>query len=171
VTQKAINYGIVLYQLGISADVEETVEKLFRENGQLCQVLSSPTVSREDKKKVVEKVFEGFDNRNLTNFMKQLCDNDGFHMIFDIFEEYKSYSKEREDILEATLYYVTPPTKKQREGIENFLLREHGGKSVELSMVEKKELIGGFVIIVGDLEYDRSVLGRYKSLRQKLVVR
>ncbi|HCW25376.1 MAG TPA: F0F1 ATP synthase subunit delta, partial [Coprococcus sp.] len=38
-------------------------------------------------------------------------------------------------------------------------------------MVEKKELIGGFVIRTGDREYDRSILGRYKSLRQKLVMR
>ena len=35
----------------------------------------------------------------------------------------------------------------------------------------KKELIGGFVIRTGDREYDRSILGRYKSLRQKLVMR
>ena len=44
-------------------------------------------------------------------------------------------------------------------------------KAVQLSMVEKKELIGGFVIRTGDREYDRSILGRYKSLRQKLVMR
>ena len=43
--------------------------------------------------------------------------------------------------------------------------------AVQLSMVEKKELIGGFVIRTGDREYDRSILGRYKSLRQKLVMR
>ena len=70
-----------------------------------------------------------------------------------------------------SLYYVTPPTDKQKAGIENFLMKEYGSKAVQLSMVEKKELIGGFVIRTGDREYDRSILGRYKSLRQKLVMR
>ena len=51
------------------------------------------------------------------------------------------------------------------------LMKEYGSKAVQLSMVEKKELIGGFVIRTGDREYDRSILGRYKSLRQKLVMR
>ena len=50
-------------------------------------------------------------------------------------------------------------------------MKEYGSKAVQLSMVEKKELRGGFVIRTGDREYDRSILGRYKSLRQKLVMR
>ena len=92
-------------------------------------------------------------------------------LIHDIFDEHEKYAREQQDILSATLYYVTPPTDKQKAGIENFLMKEYGSKAVQLSMVEKKELIGGFVIRTGDREYDRSILGRYKSLRQKLVMR
>lgn len=53
--------------------------------------------------------------------MKTLCDNDGFDMINDIFDEYEKYAREQQDILSATLYYVTPPTDKQKAGIEDFL--------------------------------------------------
>ena len=74
------------------------------------------------------------------NFMKTLCDNDGFDMIHDIFDEYEKYAREQQDILSATLYYVTPPTDKQKAGIENFLMKEYGSKAVQLSMVEKKEV-------------------------------
>lgn len=170
-TQKAINYGIVLYQLGISQDMVEDVKTLVENSPELVDALANPVVSHAEKRKVIDKVFDRFGSKELVNFMKILCDNDGFDMIHDIFDEYERYARQQQDILSATLYYVTPPTDEQKAGIENFLMREYGSKAVQLSMVEKKELIGGFVIRTGDREYDRSILGRYKSLRQKLVMR
>ena len=170
-TQKAINYGIVLYQLGISQDMVEEIKALVDENLEFADALASPVVEHAEKRKVIDRVFDRNGSRNLVNLMKTLFDNDGFDMIYDIFDEYEKYAREQQDILSATLYYVTPPTDKQKAGIENFLMKEYGSKAVQLSMVEKKELIGGFVIRTGDREYDRSILGRYKSLRQKLVMR
>ena len=170
-TQKAINYGIVLYQLGISQDMVEEIKALVDENLELADALASPVVEHAEKRKVIDRVFDRFGSKELVNFMKTLCDNDGFDMINDIFDEYEKYAREQQDILSAALYYVTPPTDKQKAGIEDFLMKEYGSKAVQLSMVEKKELIGGFVIRTGDREYDRSILGRYKSLRQKLVMR
>lgn len=168
--QKAINYGIVLYQLGTPESVVEEIRTLLGSSTELKGALSSPVVSRADKRRIVDRVWGGY-AANVVNFMKTLCDNDGFGMIDEIFDEYDRYAKEQEDILTATLYYVTPPNEAQKKGIEDFLLKEYGKKSVQLAMVEKKELIGGFVIQTGDCEYDRSVLGRYKSLKQKLVMR
>ena len=162
-TQKAINYGIVLYQLGISQDMVEEIKALVNGCPELADALASPVVEHIEKRKIIDRVFDRYGSRNLVNFMKTLCDNDGFDMIHDIFEEYEKYAREQQDILSATLYYVTPPTDKQKAGIENFLMKEYGSKAVQLSMVEKKELIGGFVIRTGDRGY--------KSLRQKLVMR
>lgn len=170
-TQKAINYGIVLYQLGISEDTVAQVEKLLADTPQLYTALASPAVSKADKRHVVDRVFGAFEDKLLVNYMKSLCDNDVFGEIDEVFVRYRKYAKERESVLVATLYYVTPPTDRQRKGIEDFLMKEYDMKSVELSLVEKKELIGGFVIQTGDREYDRSILGRYKSLKHKLVMR
>lgn len=112
-TQKAINYGIVLYQLGISQDMVEEIKALVDGSPELVYALADPVVSHADKRKVVDRVFDRFGNKDLVNFMKTLCDNDGFDMIHDIFDEYEKYAREQQDILSATLYYVTPPTDKQ----------------------------------------------------------
>lgn len=137
-TQKAINYGIVLYQLGISQDMVEEIKALVDENLELADALASPVVEHAEKRKVIDRVFDRFGSKELVNFMKTLCDNDGFDMINDIFDEYEKYAREQQDILSATLYYVTPPTDKQKAGIEDFLMKEYGSKAVQLSMVEKK---------------------------------
>ena len=134
-TQKAINYGIVLYQLGISQDMVEEIKALVDENLELADALASPVVEHAEKRKVIDRVFDRFGSKELVNFMKTLCDNDGFDMINDIFDEYEKYAREQQDILSATLYYVTPPTDKQKAGIEDFLMKEYGSKAVQLSMV------------------------------------
>ena len=139
-TQKAIIYGIVLYQLGISQDMVEEIKALVDENLELADALASPVVEHAEKRKVIDRVFDRFGSKELVNFMKTLCDNDGFDMINDIFDEYEKYAREQQDILSATLYYVTPPTDKQKAGIEDFLMKEYGNKAVQLSMVEKKEV-------------------------------
>ena len=123
-TQKAINYGIVLYQLGISQDMVEEIKALVDENLELADALASPVVEHAEKRKVIDRVFDRFGSKELVNFMKTLCDNDGFDMINDIFDEYEKYAREQQDILSATLYYVTPPTDKQKAGIEDFLMKE-----------------------------------------------
>ena len=122
-TQKAINYGIVLYQLGISQDMVEEIKALVDENLELADALASPVVEHAEKRKVIDRVFDRFGSKELVNFMKTLCDNDGFDMINDIFDEYEKYAREQQDILSATLYYVTPPTDKQKAGIEDFLMK------------------------------------------------
>ena len=123
-TQKAINYGIVLYQLGISQDMVEEIKALVDGSPELVYALADPVVSHADKRKVVDRVFDRFGNKDLVNFMKTLCDNDGFDMIHDIFDEYEKYDREQQDILSATLYYVTPPTDRQKAGGTAF----HGGE-------------------------------------------
>ena len=92
-TQKAINYGIVLYQLGISQDMVEEIKALVDENLELADALASPVVEHAEKRKVIDRVFDRFGSKELVNFMKTLCDNDGFDMINDIFDEYEKYAK------------------------------------------------------------------------------
>ena len=168
--QKAINYGIVLYQLGVTQDAVENMRSLLKGTPQLYEALKSPVVSHVEKRNVAGRVFGSFGD-NACNFMKTLCDNDYFGNIYDIFDAYETCRCDMENVITAYLYYVTPPTDEQKKGIEAFLSREFGGRSVKLLMEEKKDLIGGFVINCQGREYDRSVLGRYKALRQKLVMR
>ena len=44
-------------------------------------------------------------------------------------------------------------------------------ETVELTMVEQPELIGGFVLKVGDIEEDNSIRGRLNRLEKKLTWR
>ena len=51
--QTAINYGKVLFELGISEDAVETAKQLYLQSEELRKVLNSPIVTRADRKSVV----------------------------------------------------------------------------------------------------------------------
>ena len=51
------------------------------------------------------------------------------------------------------------------------LAKKYNKETVELTMVEQTELIGGFVLKVGDIEEDNSIRGRLNRLEKKLTWR
>ena len=55
--------------------------------------------------------------------------------------------------------------------MKEFLRSQFSARKVELTLTEDKSLVGGFVLRAGDREYDWSLIGRYKKLKQKLTRR
>ena len=166
-TQTSINYATVLYELEIPKEIIDETERIFTENDILYKSLLSPIVSKNSKDNIIDRVFP----KEMHNFLKALCHYNSIDYIYEIFDEYKTITYEKNGILPATLEYVVEPDKNQKQGIENYLCHKFGKDKVELNCIYKPELIGGFVINAGDVEIDRSVKGRIEQLQLKLVKR
>ena len=52
-----------------------------------------------------------------------------------------------------------------------YLMKQYQADKVELILKEEKDLIGGFVLKVGDHVYDNSLSGKMRKLQQKLTWR
>ncbi|MBQ4530881.1 MAG: ATP synthase F1 subunit delta [Lachnospiraceae bacterium] len=164
-TQLAINYGIVLYELNIPKEELNTQRKILHETEELIACLTSPIVSIKAKHNVIDKIFKG----KFKNFLKKLCDYNSMSYIHEILKAYDLHKNEIEGKLEGELLYVAPPTETQLQEIKAFLCKKYNKKSVELQMKQTPELLGGFVIRTGNYEFDWSYAGRLKALQQKLV--
>ena len=116
---------------------------------------------------MVDRLFEG----EIKNFLKVLCENDGIDELFEILDCYEKMKLEADNVLCATLVYVTPPDAEQKKKIEDFLCKKYNRTSVRLDMVKDESLLGGFVIKTMDREYDWSLAGRHRMMTQKLVMR
>lgn len=166
-TELSISYGVVLYELGIPADVVDTAEKIFREVPSVGQVLQNPILDEGVKHRVIERVFP----KEIQNYLKQMCDYHHCSHALESFEAYRDYENKQKQILSATLYYVTKPQEEQEKGIRSFLCKQYNCKNVNLSMVELPELVGGFILKVGNSEYDWSIRGRMQQLKTKMIRR
>lgn len=166
-TQAADNYGQVLYELKVPRATVEEAERIFREVPELKKALVSPVVKKNEKYRVIDRVFPA----ELRNFLKVLCGHQDMEWIEDVFEAYHAYACEQQGILRATLYHVTEPDAEKLKEIKQKLKEKYRKQSVELRLVKDPGLGGGFIIRTGDIETDWSTKGRLKQLEQILTRR
>ena len=145
-TQTVINYARVLYELQIPDEIIMEAETYFRNVPELKDALTNPVIPLNEKYAVIEDLFTD----QMKNFLKMVCKNGRMRQIREIFEVYETYSKSQRKILQATLIYVTEPTKEQEEKFKVFLKERYGCRDVELKLLEDRELIGGFVLRAGE---------------------
>ena len=105
-----------MWELKAPVEDLETAVQIYRESPELQRVLTDPSVYKEEKHAVVDRIFPG---KKLQNFMKILCDYSDVEYLDEIVEEYKMYANEHQSIVNATLRYVTAPADNQLEGLKN----------------------------------------------------
>ena len=166
-TQTSISYAVVLYDLKIDREAVSQTRQILEEVPQVQKALENPTVSRETKHRLVERIFP----KEMQNFLKNLCDHQQAAKAQEIFQAYREYADKQERVLKATLYYVTLPKEEQMKKIRQFLGRKYQCRDVKIDLVESPELIGGFILKVGSSEYDWSLKGRLQQLTHKIIRR
>ena len=166
-TQAAINYAEVLYELAIPEQVILETKDIFEKSAPLREALENPVVKFKEKSAVIDRIYPA----EIRSFLKVLCKYQSLPEIFDIMREYKRIVSEHNNVVEAVLMYVAEPDSKQIEQMKEFVKRAYGCSKVELKLEQHKELLGGFILTVGHEEYDWSYLGRLRQLQQKLIRR
>ena len=78
-------------------------------------------------------------------------------------ESYRACVRKEKGIVAATLYCVHEPDENQKAQMEQFVRRTYGVNGVEMTVEQQPDLIGGFVLRVGDREFDWSLRGRSPS--------
>lgn len=164
-TEQARTYGRVLYELKVPEDMVHETRRIFKENPQLTTLLNDPTIQADKKKNIIEKIWKKPDFEPvLASFLKKACDEGCIGEIEDILKIWDQCVLDAAGILKAKLTYVTEPDKVQLEGIKSFLCREFHKKELQLSMKADPKLLGGFILKVGNVEYDYSLKAQLKQL-------
>lgn len=166
-TETSNNYARVLYELSVRREAINETRRILLEVPQIEEALESPVVPFREKERVIDRIFPD----EMHNFLKVVCRHQKIDKIEEILDAYDAYCIRQKGALQAVLTYVTPPGKEQQEKIEEFLKNKFQVSEVLLETREDKSLLGGFVLWAEGHEYDWSLQGRYKKLRQKLTRR
>lgn len=164
-TQTELNYAIVLYDLDVDSTVIEHAREVFDEVPMLKVILSNPAISQKKRESIVEKIFK----KEIQNFLKMVTVQGKMRKIDGIWKAYDTYKEQKENIKSATLFYVTKPTEEQKRSFEDFIKKEFSCEKVHLTLIEKPTLLGGFLLKVGSVEYDNSLMGKLNGLRQQIL--
>ena len=166
-TEQARLYGTVLYELKVPEKMVRETGRIFQENPELKAVLDDPTLQETKKEAIIGKIWKEPDfSSTMVHFLKKACEEGCIGQMEDMIKVWEKCRLDGAGILSASLFYVTRPDEEQLAGILEFLCREYKKKDVQLEMAAAPELMGGFVLKTGDVEYDYSLKGQLERLFQ-----
>lgn len=143
--------------LRTALDILQTVPQIQTE-------LENPSVSREKKETIVQKIFPQASRA----FLLSLAEDGALDGLEEIIKEYTEKPEEERGPLECVLEYVTAPDERQFAGIRKFLEQKYPGRVLSIRKEENPSLGSGFVLRAGIQEYDWSQEGRRRLLEEKL---
>ncbi len=167
ISQRALNYAKVLYSLKLKDDSIQSAKNLLLNNSELKNALENPVISKQNKDSVIDKLFD----KEITSFLKLLCENKTIGLFSDVISVYEDMILEHKDILKAKLAYVKKPEEAQINQIKSMLCEKYKKSGVFLELEEDASLIGGFVLYVGYTEYDKSIKGTLSEMQKALIRR
>jgi F-type H+-transporting ATPase subunit delta len=148
----------------------ELIRQTIAGNADLAEFLKQPVVSTARKFAVVQKIFK---NRvsDLTNrLLTLLAKRNRLDILEDITLLFEEFYKKFKGTVEAVLVTATPVD----DALKNEFLqkvKEITGKSdVVLENKIDPDIIGGYILRIGDLKIDDSVKGKLQNIKTKLSV-
>lgn len=163
--QNIENYLDSLFSANISVSGLEDALKLIKASSELRTVLDDPNVPAEDKAKVAEDLFVP----SVKDFILQLAKQGKIDDLEEIIERYVSEINKKNNVASAKVFCVNAPDDKQLAGIKEFVCKETGAEKANVEIVKDEKLIGGFVIDIGDKEYDFSVKHKLEAIKAQVM--
>lgn len=171
----ARRYAKALLDLGVEEkmlprfqdEMKRLTEALQKEPG-LLKFLSYREVALEKKKKMIEGLIQTFLlSPWMQSFLDLLLTRGRITILPTIAAVFEELVNETENVVVAK---VTTADKKSVEGLKESLrraLEKMTGKKVKFEIEEKKNLIGGLKVAIGDTIYDASLSGQLAKIKEQ----
>lgn len=171
-SRAAIRYAKAILDLAVENKATDALESDMRsiastisESKELREMLASPVIPGDNKKKALNTIFkEG--NSITEGLISMLVDNKRIGMLNEVALKYiilNEQLKGQDVALVTTAVPLTPELEKK-------VLKEigkHTANKVTLKNKIDESIIGGFVLRIGDLQYDASIVNKLNNLRRE----
>lgn len=141
------------------------IKQVISENPELGQVLSSPIIKSGVKKNILEKIFSDMSDTT-KRLIDVLVENKRIVLIGDIAQEYiiQYDAHNGKQVAEVTTAY--PICEALQDDILQKVKQITGNENVSLQLKVDASIIGGFILRVGDLQYNASVANQFDTIRK-----
>ena len=143
------------------------LSKVCRESRDFSMMLKSPVIRHEKKRDILEKIFSGKMNSLTLAIIDIVTRKNREPLLAAIANEFHNAYNEQKGIGKASITTTIPMDKELRAEIETIVKKLSDRKSVEIDEKVDQELIGGFILNVGDRQIDASIRSKLKSLKLK----
>jgi F-type H+-transporting ATPase subunit delta len=172
----AIRYAKSLLSLAIKQNVlEETKEDIIilntvcKENRDFSNMLKSPIVKSGTKITILKKIFENKISSLSMSFFELIIEKKREAILSSISESFISLYHSEKNIILASMTCATAITEDLRLKVLAQLKEIVGNSEIHLEELVNPSLIGGFVLRIGDREYNASAANKLQKLKREFV--
>lgn len=173
INRVAARYADALLELANEAKIQEQIAtdareilKVIGENKDLKALLKSPVVKPQDKENILTEVFRNVQKLTLHTF-GVLSNSRRFDLLEEVLESYLLALRTEKGFVEASVTTAVPLSDALRIKILA-KVKSLTGKEGQLSENIDKNIIGGFILRVGDIEYNASLKHQFNQLKEVL---
>lgn len=168
-------YCKALFELALEEGQLNIVEKDLQRIGEIINlnkdftdILANPVLSGAQKLKLFDDLIDGWASQLTKRFLILLTQKKRFYLLPMIIPYFQAMLLEHRNIIEVEVRSVTDLSEKQSQKIRE-ILQELTGKSVILRKYIDPDMIGGFVVRVGDVLIDNSIRHQLNKLHERLI--
>jgi len=172
-TKVAARYAKALLELAVE---QKKVDSVLGDMQFLLQVnndsrdfellIASPIVKADKKNEIFKMIFEQFEELTMS-FVELITKNGREYLLPNIAESFEAQVKAHKGIVPMTLVSAVPLDASTKEAI---IAKVQAGTkgNLEVTEVIDEDLIGGFMVKMGDVQIDASVSSQFNNLKQRL---
>lgn len=175
--QVETTYGDALLDLALE---EGTLDALYeeaqalvvtlQENEDLIRLLAHPQIEKEEKKKIVENIFDGRASSAIVGLFVMLVEKDHGSKLVQVLQYFIRQVKREKNIGVASVASAVALSDSQKQAIEKRLVETTDFDTMEVSYMVDASLIGGLVIRIDDRVLDSSIKTKIEKMSKTLAM-
>lgn len=172
-SRAASRYAKAIFEMALEKSVLDSVNsdmisiaETVRSNSELSQFLGNPVVKNEVKLAAIKEIFSGVHSLT-TDLFTLLSNNQRFELLAQVAELFQGLSDEHKGIVTAKVTTAIPMDAALEAQISKKIQSLANGKTVRIHNKVDASLIGGFIIRLGDMQYNASLASKLQQLKQE----
>lgn len=172
-SRAAIRYAkaILSFALEQQKEVEVNIDMLLvvntiQESKELQLLLNSPVLKTEVKKSALKEIFGDKTSTLTIGLINLLIDNKRLPILGEVAKKYTVIYDSLKGIEVAKVTTAVPLTEELNLQVLNKVI-EITGKKATIENIINPDIIGGFILRIGDIQYDASVSNKLQVLKRQ----
>jgi F-type H+-transporting ATPase subunit delta len=172
-SRAALRYAKAILDLAKDSKIEtkvnedmQLVASTISENHDLNVMLRSPIIKAAAKQKVLNTLFENKVNELTLGVFHLLLDNKRLDILYPVAKQYTIIYDYLKSIEIAKVTTAVPITKELEDQVLAKILKLTG-HDASIENIVNPAILGGFILRVGDLQYDASISNHLNKLKKE----
>ena len=151
----------------VNSDMK-SITNAIAQSEDLNQMLQSPVVRSSDKKAVLTSIFKNA-NVATTNLIDTLISNKRLALLNDVATSYTHLYDQMRGTQVASVTTAVPLTADLKKKVLA-KVKELTGKEAEVENIIDESILGGFILRVGDIQYNASISNKLDKLKREFTL-